>query len=150
LPVEKDAQARGYGEALHRAEYIIKLKGPCDIAVERQKDGRWMLSADLWQGHVEREIGLKFGRLRQFARRGVVQQDKIPARQVRPHVAEKEGSVPNRHVPRQRCGSGTRFEPAGTTARLSSTRGANGAASGAGAHPAESGVSSRTLGSGML
>jgi hypothetical protein len=66
LQVEKAGMARGYGEALHRAEYIIKLKGPYDIAVEKQKDGRWTLSADLWQGHVEREVGPKFGRLRQF------------------------------------------------------------------------------------
>jgi hypothetical protein len=66
LQVEKAGMARGYGEALHRAEYIIKLKGPYDIAVEKQKDGRWTLSADLWQGHVEREVGTKFGRLRQF------------------------------------------------------------------------------------
>jgi hypothetical protein len=66
LPVEKAGMARGYGEALHRAEYVIRLKGPYDIAVNRQADGRWTLSADLWNGHVEREVGPKFGRLRQF------------------------------------------------------------------------------------
>jgi hypothetical protein len=66
LPMEAGGAARGYGEALHRAEYVIRLKGPYDIAVNRQADGRWTLSADLWNGHVEREVGLKFGRLRQF------------------------------------------------------------------------------------
>ena len=66
LPVEKAGMARGYGESLRRAEYVVKLRGPYDIAVDRQADGRWTLSADLWQGHVEREVGSKFGRLRQF------------------------------------------------------------------------------------
>jgi hypothetical protein len=66
LPVAEAGTARGYGETLRRAEYVIRLKGPYDIAVDRQADGRWALSADLWNGHVEREVGPKFGRLRQF------------------------------------------------------------------------------------
>ena len=66
LPVEQNALARGYGENLHRGEYVIRLKGPYDIAANRGSDGRWALTADLWQGHVEREVGPKFGRLRQL------------------------------------------------------------------------------------
>jgi hypothetical protein len=66
LPVEKNGVSRGYGENLRRGEYVIRLKGPYDIAVDRQPDGRWTLTADLWQGHVESEVGVKFGRLRQF------------------------------------------------------------------------------------
>ena len=66
LTVAKDGQARGYGESLRRAEFVICLKGPYDIAVDKQKDGRWTLTADLWNGHVEREVGPRFGRLRQL------------------------------------------------------------------------------------
>ena len=66
LPVEQGGMARGYAENLRRGEYVIRLKGPYDIAVDKQHDGRWTLTADLWQGHVEREVGVKFGRLRQF------------------------------------------------------------------------------------
>jgi hypothetical protein len=66
LPVEQGGMARGYAENLRRGEYVIRLKGPYDIAVDRQADGRWTLTADLWQGHVEREVGPQFGRLRQL------------------------------------------------------------------------------------
>ena len=66
LPVAQNAVARGYGENLHRGEYVIRLKGPYDIAANRAQDGRWLLTADLWQGRVEREVGAGFGRLRQL------------------------------------------------------------------------------------
>ena len=66
LTVVKNGQARGYDETLRRADYAICLKGPYDIAVNHGNDGRWTLSADLWKGHVEREVGPKFGRLRQL------------------------------------------------------------------------------------
>jgi hypothetical protein len=57
LEVIANAEARGYKRNRLKGDYVIKLKGPYDIAVERQKDGRWALTADLWQGHVEREVG---------------------------------------------------------------------------------------------
>ena len=66
LPVAGNTTARGYGENLRRGEFVIRLKGPYDIAVNRAKDGRWTLTADLWAGHVEKEVGPKFGRLRQM------------------------------------------------------------------------------------
>ena len=66
LAVEQNTTARGYGENLHRGEYVIRLKGPYDIAVNCANDGCWTLTADLWHGHVEREVGPKFGRLRQL------------------------------------------------------------------------------------
>lgn len=66
LPVAGNTTARGYGENLHRGEFVIRLKGPYDIAVNRAEDGRWTLTADLWAGHVEKEVGPKFGRLRQM------------------------------------------------------------------------------------
>lgn len=66
LKVAENTTARGYGENLHRGEVVIRLKGPYDIAVNRASDGRWTLTADLWAGRVEKEVGPKFGRLRQL------------------------------------------------------------------------------------
>ena len=66
LSVAENTTARGYGENLRRGEIVIRLNGPYDIAVNRAADGRWTLTADLWQGHVEREVGPQFGRLRQL------------------------------------------------------------------------------------
>ncbi len=62
---EKDAQARGIGTQQH-GDYVIRLKGPCDIAVQRQPDGTFGLSTDWWDGHVEKEVGAKYGRLLQL------------------------------------------------------------------------------------
>ena len=66
LSVAANTSARGYGENLHRGEVVIHLKGPYDIAANRGTNGLWTLTADLWQGHVEREVGPRFGRLRQL------------------------------------------------------------------------------------
>ena len=66
LAVAGNTTARGYGENLHRGEYVIRLRGPYDIAVTHGTDGCWTLTADLWAGHVEKEVGPKFGRLRQM------------------------------------------------------------------------------------
>ena len=65
LSVLEHTTARGYGENLIRGEYVIRLQGPYDIAVNRAGDGHWTLAADLWRGHVEREVGRNFGRLKQ-------------------------------------------------------------------------------------
>ena len=62
---DKDGQARGIGTQQH-GDYVIRLKGPCDIAVQRQADGTFGLSTDWWDGHVEKEVGAKYGRLLQL------------------------------------------------------------------------------------
>jgi len=62
---DENAQARGIGTE-QRGDYVIRLKGPCDIAVQRQPDGTFGLSTDWWGGHVEREVGAKYGRLLQL------------------------------------------------------------------------------------
>ena len=41
-------------------------KGPYDIALNQQPDGTFGLTADLWQGHVEKEVGSKYGKLLQL------------------------------------------------------------------------------------
>ncbi len=51
------AQARGYYENQIPGDYVIKLIGPSDIALNQQANGSYGLTADLWQGHVEKEVG---------------------------------------------------------------------------------------------
>ena len=59
-------RARGYGGNLQRGDYVIRLKGPFDIAVNHQKDGTFGLTTDWWAGHVEKEVGANYGRLLQL------------------------------------------------------------------------------------
>jgi hypothetical protein len=61
----ENAQARGVGTEQH-CDYVIRLKGPCDIAVHRQAVGTFDFSTDWWGGHVEREVGKEYGRLLQL------------------------------------------------------------------------------------
>ena len=66
LPLLQDAEARGYGGTRQPGEFVIQLKGPYDIAVNRQTDGSYGLITDWWDGHVEREVGSNYGRLLQL------------------------------------------------------------------------------------
>jgi hypothetical protein len=63
LILGQNIQARGYGGKTHQGEYVIKLKGPFDIALNKQANGTYQLTTDWWDGHVEKEVGQKFGRL---------------------------------------------------------------------------------------
>ncbi len=66
LNLLQDADARGYYENRTKGDYVIKLKGPYDIALNKQQDGTYGLTADLWQGHVEKEVGHNYGKLLQL------------------------------------------------------------------------------------
>ena len=44
--------ARGYAGNQLKGDYVIRLKGPYDIALNKQKDGSYGITADLWAGHV--------------------------------------------------------------------------------------------------
>ena len=66
LIVKQNAEARGYYENKTRGDYVIKLKGPYDIAVNKQPDGTYGLTADLYEGHVEKEVGKDYGKLLQL------------------------------------------------------------------------------------
>ena len=66
LKLLQNAQARGYYEDKTKGDFVIKLKGPYDIAVNQQKDGTFGLTADLWQGEVEKEVGQGYGKLLQL------------------------------------------------------------------------------------
>lgn len=66
VELNENAIARGYGSNTHKGELVIKLKGPYDIAVNRQPDGTYGFTCDWWDGHVEREVGAGYGRILQL------------------------------------------------------------------------------------
>lgn len=66
LSILQNAQARGYDGNQIKGDYVVVLKGPYDIALNKQPGGSFGLTADLWQGHVEAEVGPKYGRLLQL------------------------------------------------------------------------------------
>ncbi len=66
LTLLQNAEARGYYENRTKGEYVVQLKGPYDIAVNKQPDGTFGLTADLWQGHVEKEVGPNYSKLLQL------------------------------------------------------------------------------------
>ena len=66
LALLADAMARGFAGAAQHGDYVIQLKGPFDIAANRQPDGTFGLATDWWDGHVEKEVGPNYGRLLQL------------------------------------------------------------------------------------
>ena len=63
LNVQENAEARGYAANRQYGDFVIQLKGPYDIAVNRKQDGTFGLTADQWQGHVAKEVGVNFTKL---------------------------------------------------------------------------------------
>jgi hypothetical protein len=66
LAVLDKAEARGFAQNKIKADHVIQLKGPYDIAVNKQLDGTFGLTTDWWDGHVEKEVGTGFGKLLQL------------------------------------------------------------------------------------
>jgi hypothetical protein len=66
LVLIENGEARGYGENRLPGRYVIRLKGPYDIAVNPETGGRFGLTTDWWGGHVEQEVGHEYGRLLQL------------------------------------------------------------------------------------
>jgi len=66
LTLAQNCQARGYGGKTHQGEYVIVLKGPYDIAVNRQANGTFQLTTDWYQDHVEKQVGKNFSSLIQL------------------------------------------------------------------------------------
>ena len=66
LSLLQNANARGYSSNTIKGDYVVRLKGPYDIALNRQPDSSYGLTADLWAGHVEKEVGQNYGRLLQL------------------------------------------------------------------------------------
>ncbi|MBI3852725.1 MAG: DUF1257 domain-containing protein [Verrucomicrobia bacterium] len=61
----QNSEARGIGTQ-QRGEYVIRLKGSCDIALQREANHTYGLGTDWWGGHVEKEVGQNYGRLLQL------------------------------------------------------------------------------------
>ena len=66
LTLLQHTEARGYDTKTLKGDYVIKLKGPYDIAVNKQANGSFGVTSDLWQGHVEKEVGKGYGKLLQL------------------------------------------------------------------------------------
>jgi hypothetical protein len=66
LPLLQNADARGYYQNSIKGDFVIQLKGPYDIALNNQPDGSFGITADLWAGHVEQEVGQGYGKLLQL------------------------------------------------------------------------------------
>jgi hypothetical protein len=66
LTLLQNAEARGYYENKTKGDYVVQLKGPYDIAANKQADGTYGLTSDLWQGHVEKEVGQGYGKVLQL------------------------------------------------------------------------------------
>ena len=66
LELLQNAEARGYYTQTTKGEYVIRLKGPYDIAVNRQADGTYGLTTDWYNNHVEAEVGSNYGKLIQL------------------------------------------------------------------------------------
>jgi len=65
LELLENAEARGYGTNRIKADLVIRLKGPYDVALQRSESG-YGLTTDWWGGHVEKEVGQNYGRLLQL------------------------------------------------------------------------------------
>lgn len=56
----------GYSTNSTKGDYVIRLKGPYDIALNKQPNNTYGLTTDWWDGHVEKEVGQNFGKLLQL------------------------------------------------------------------------------------
>ncbi|MEQ2009328.1 MAG: DUF1257 domain-containing protein [Limisphaerales bacterium] len=66
LQLLANTEARGYISNKTKGDFVLRLKGPYDVALNQQPDGTFGLTTDWWDGHVEREVGKDFGRLLQL------------------------------------------------------------------------------------
>ena len=66
LRIAENANARGYSSNSIKGDYVVQLKGPYDIAVNKEPSGAFGMTTDWWAGHVEAEVGPKFGKLLQL------------------------------------------------------------------------------------
>jgi hypothetical protein len=93
VTLHEKTTARGYAGNKLQGDYVIRLKGPYDIALNKTPDGSYGLTTDWWDGHVEKEVGAKFGRLLQLYG---IHKTTIEARK-RGHFvqrkAQKDGSI---------------------------------------------------------
>ena len=66
LTIANNTHARGYGQNRIPGDYVIRLNGPYDVALNQEQDGTFRLTTDWWGNHVEKEVGKNFGKLLQL------------------------------------------------------------------------------------
>jgi hypothetical protein len=67
LELLEKGTARGYASNKIKGDYVIRLKGPYDIAANLDKEtGAFGLSTDWYAGHVEKEVGAGYAKLLQL------------------------------------------------------------------------------------
>jgi hypothetical protein len=66
LALDHNTEARGYAGNKLKGDYVIRLKGPYDVALNKQEGGSFGLTSDLWNNHVENEVGKNYGKLLQL------------------------------------------------------------------------------------
>ena len=66
LQVVEKADARGYAGNVLPGDYVVRLQGPYDIALNHQPDGTFGLTTDWWAGYVAKEVGPDYGKLLQL------------------------------------------------------------------------------------
>jgi hypothetical protein len=92
LQVDDRAEARGYASSRLKADHVIRLKGPYDIAVQRTGKS-YSLTTDWWNGHVEKEVGANFGKLVQlYATHKVMREARRKGHRVT-RKREKDGAI---------------------------------------------------------
>jgi hypothetical protein len=67
LELLEKGTARGYSRNTIKGDYVIRLSGPYDVAVNLDKEtGSYGFSTDWFAGHVEKEVGKDYSRLLQL------------------------------------------------------------------------------------
>lgn len=67
LELLEKGTARGYSRNTIKGDYVIRLKGPYDVAVNLDKEtGSFGFSTDWFAGHVEKEVGAGYAKLLQL------------------------------------------------------------------------------------
>ena len=67
VELAENTSARGYATAQKPGRYVIRLRGPYDVALNRDSEKEpFGLTTDWWGGHVEKEVGQNYGRLLQL------------------------------------------------------------------------------------
>lgn len=63
----QNTKARGFIKQQCHGDYVVRLRGPYDIAANRvATTDAYELSTDWWDGHVEKEVGKDYHRLLQL------------------------------------------------------------------------------------
>src|SRR5258708_36577554 len=66
LSISSNTEARGYMQNKIKGDFVIHLKGPYDIALQKQPNDSYALVADWFMGHVEKEVGKECSKLLQL------------------------------------------------------------------------------------